>query len=290
VASGESGDEATWRDLIANYAAEPVPDGGEAPWPERENLDPPRLRPSRADPGPAADPARRLGLNDDTDPSLELGDGTGPSGVAGSDPGRRGSGTPGSGPAWDGATGTGSAGNGTVSNGTTGDRPAGNGSAGNDTVSNGTTGDRPAGNGSAGNGTLSNGATGDGAAGHHRPGHGGPGRDGESGPGDQPAPRFTASQPRIIRPASPGPPPGDEDFVPPDPPPLPALDPVAKGSWAALLAGPGYLLIATLAGWAIPGWAAFLAVAAFIGGFATLVVRMGDKPAQDSGPDDGAVL
>ena len=32
------GEEAAWRDLIANYAAEPDPDGGELPWPERENL------------------------------------------------------------------------------------------------------------------------------------------------------------------------------------------------------------------------------------------------------------
>jgi hypothetical protein len=45
-----------------------------------------------------------------------------------------------------------------------------------------------------------------------------------------------------------------------------------------------------MVGWAIPGWAAFLAVAAFVGGFATLVIRMGDKPPRDSGPDDGAVV
>jgi hypothetical protein len=99
-------------------------------------------------------------------------------------------------------------------------------------------------------------------------------------------------RPRIVRPASPVPPvPAvDEDFVPPVPPPLPSLDPVAKGAWAALFGGPGYLLLATMVGWAIPGWAAFLAVAAFVGGFATLVIRMGEKPPRDSGPDDGAVL
>ena len=78
--------------------------------------------------------------------------------------------------------------------------------------------------------------------------------------------------------------------MPPVPPPLPSLDPVAKGAWAALFGGPGYLLLATMVGWAIPGWAAFLAVAAFVGGFATLVIRMGDKPPRDSGPDDGAGL
>ncbi len=78
--------------------------------------------------------------------------------------------------------------------------------------------------------------------------------------------------------------------MPPVPPPLPSLDPVAKGAWTALFGGPGYLLLATIVGWAIPGWAAFLAVAAFVGGFATLVIRMGEKPPRDSGPDDGAVL
>lgn len=101
------------------------------------------------------------------------------------------------------------------------------------------------------------------------------------------------SEPRIIRPASAVPPPpaaDEENFVPPVPPPLPSLDPVAKGAWAALFGGPAYLLIATMAGWAMPDWAAFLAVAAFVGGFATLVIRMGDRPPRDSGPDDGAVL
>jgi hypothetical protein len=97
---------------------------------------------------------------------------------------------------------------------------------------------------------------------------------------------------RIVRPASASPPPGDDDdhFVPPVPPPLPRLDPVTKGAWAALFGGPLYLLIAVTANWQVPDWAAFCAVAAFVGGFATLVVRMGDRPPRDSGPDDGAVV
>jgi hypothetical protein len=98
---------------------------------------------------------------------------------------------------------------------------------------------------------------------------------------------------RIIRPASPAPfPAGDDDdhFVPPDPPPLPRLDPLTKGAWVALFGGPAYLLIAVMVNWQVPGWAAFCAVAAFIGGFATLVVHMGDRPPRDSGPDDGAVV
>jgi hypothetical protein len=97
---------------------------------------------------------------------------------------------------------------------------------------------------------------------------------------------------RIVRPASPAPPPGDDDdhFVPPAPPPLPRPDPVTKGAWAALFGGPAYLLVAVMLGWQVPSWAAFTAVAAFVGGFATLVVRMADRPPRDSGPDDGAVV
>ena len=96
---------------------------------------------------------------------------------------------------------------------------------------------------------------------------------------------------RIVRPASAAPPPGDDDhFVPPVPPPLPRLDPITKGAWAALFGGPLYLLVAVMASWQVPDWAAFCAVAAFVGGFATLVVRMGDRPPRDSGPDDGAVV
>jgi hypothetical protein len=95
-----------------------------------------------------------------------------------------------------------------------------------------------------------------------------------SGPRDWPAP---ASQ-------------DDDHFVPPPPPPLPKIDPITKGAWLALFGGPAYLLIATALGWAIPGIAAFCAVAAFVGGFAVLVLRMDDGPPRDSGPDDGAVV
>jgi len=118
-------------------------------------------------------------------------------------------------------------------------------------------------------------------------------------PGAIPAP----PQLRIIRPASPVPLPApgdgrpgdenadDEHYVPPVPPPLPRLEPAAKGAWVALFGGPGYLLVAVMVGWPVPGWAAFCAVAAFVGGFATLVMRMGDRPPHDdSDPDDGAVV
>ncbi len=80
----------------------------------------------------------------------------------------------------------------------------------------------------------------------------------------------------------------DEHFVPPPPPPLPKLDPITKGAWAALFGGPGYLVVATAAGWSVPGIAAFCAVAAFVTGFAILVLRMNDSSGPGpGGPDDG---
>jgi hypothetical protein len=82
----------------------------------------------------------------------------------------------------------------------------------------------------------------------------------------------------------------EEHYFPPPPPPLPNLDPVAKGAWAALFGGPAYLLVTTLVGWTVPGWAALLAVMAFVGGFAVIVMRLGDGPSRGAGPDNGAVL
>lgn len=217
MAAGASGEESAWHDLIANFAAEPDPAGGEPPWPERENLPAPSHAGPAADSGPDTDPDLQLDLTDGSGPEYDFG--ASPDGQPGPQPGR----------------------------------PDGPGPA-------------SAGTGSGGTGPSS---TGPGTRSGRRP-----------------------SQPRIIRPASPVPPPAsdEEDFVPPVPPPLPTLDPVAKGAWVALFGGPAYLLIATMAGWAVPGWAAFLAVAAFVAGFATLVIRMGDRPPRDSGPDDGAVL
>jgi hypothetical protein len=82
----------------------------------------------------------------------------------------------------------------------------------------------------------------------------------------------------------------EEHFVPPVPPPLPRLQPATKLAWIALLGGPLYLLISTAIGATISGLAAFLAVAAFVGGFVVIVLRMDNGRPPDSGPDDGAVV
>jgi len=89
------------------------------------------------------------------------------------------------------------------------------------------------------------------------------------------------------RKAPPPPAPDDEEhFIPPAPPPLPKLDPVTKGAWVALFGGPAYLVAATAANWSVSGIAAFCAVAAFVAGFAILVLRMHDSSGPD-GPEDG---
>lgn len=82
----------------------------------------------------------------------------------------------------------------------------------------------------------------------------------------------------------------DDRYVPPPLPPQPGLDPVAKGAWLALFGGPGYLLVAMLLSWQIPGWVALTAVAAFVAGFVVLVFRLGDGPSKRDGPDQGAVI
>ncbi|MDQ1671268.1 MAG: hypothetical protein QOE40_3329 [Actinomycetota bacterium] len=106
---------------------------------------------------------------------------------------------------------------------------------------------------------------------------------------------------RVVRPAerdalssaAPGagaPPPEDDHFEPPPPPPIPLPDVVGRFAWAAVLGGPLFLVVATLLDLEVSGWAGFLALTAFVGGFVTLVARMKDRPPEDLGGDDGAVV
>ncbi|MBB6172536.1 hypothetical protein HNR23_002596 [Nocardiopsis mwathae] len=81
-----------------------------------------------------------------------------------------------------------------------------------------------------------------------------------------------------------------DHYIPPPPPPFPRGDLVSRLSWGGLFGGPLLLLGSMLIGVRLPGWLAFCAVAAFIAGFVVLVVRMGDRPSGDNGPDDGAVV
>jgi len=80
----------------------------------------------------------------------------------------------------------------------------------------------------------------------------------------------------------------DEGYLPVPLPPPAKLDSMAKAAWAALICGPVYLLLATFLHWTISGFEAFAAIAAFVGGFVTLVIRLGDGNRDDD--DDGAVV
>jgi hypothetical protein len=78
-------------------------------------------------------------------------------------------------------------------------------------------------------------------------------------------------------------------FVPPEPPPLPAADVTAKFAWLAVIGGPILLLLAVLLGWDMTWWLATVGIGGFLGGFATLVMRM--KTDEDEGdPGRGAVV
>lgn len=87
-------------------------------------------------------------------------------------------------------------------------------------------------------------------------------------------------------------PPEEEDEpyrAAPLPPPA-KLDSISKAAWVGVIGGPGYLLVVSLIlHWTVSAEAAFVAVAAFIGGFVTLVIKLGDRPRRDD-DDDGAVL
>ncbi|AZQ34193.1 hypothetical protein EJ357_12455 [Streptomyces cyaneochromogenes] len=79
-------------------------------------------------------------------------------------------------------------------------------------------------------------------------------------------------------------------FVPPEPPPLPAADPTAKFAWLAVVGGPVLLLLAVLFGWDMTWWLATLGIGGFLGGFATLVMRMKTDDDEDDDPGRGAVV
>ena len=81
-----------------------------------------------------------------------------------------------------------------------------------------------------------------------------------------------------------------DHFIPPEPPPIPASNPVTQLAWAALAIGPTFLILGTLLGWGLGGFMGFLAVATSIGGGVTLIARMDDRPNTEDRGDDGAVL
>ncbi|WP_171171186.1 hypothetical protein [Streptomyces sp. I05A-00742] len=94
---------------------------------------------------------------------------------------------------------------------------------------------------------------------------------------------------------APLPDPADEDddeghFVPPEPPPLPAGDVTSRFAWIAVLGGPLLLLVMVLLRQELTWWITTLGIGGFLGGFATLVLRMRDDDEDDDDPGRGAVV
>ncbi|QOV38898.1 hypothetical protein IM697_11250 [Streptomyces ferrugineus] len=79
-------------------------------------------------------------------------------------------------------------------------------------------------------------------------------------------------------------------FVPPEPPPLPEADVTTKFAWLAVVGGPLLLLLAVLLSWEMTWWLATLGIGGFLGGFATLVMRMKTDDEGDDDPGRGAVV
>lgn len=83
----------------------------------------------------------------------------------------------------------------------------------------------------------------------------------------------------------------EEHFVPPAPPPLPAVDPRRRLAWAGLFGSPMLMVLDVVLGWRLPDWLLFLMAASFAGGFVYLVATMPKRPGDGpGGPDDGAVV
>ena len=79
-------------------------------------------------------------------------------------------------------------------------------------------------------------------------------------------------------------------FVPPEPPPLPQLEPRRKLAWIGLFGAPLMMLVAVVLGWSYPSWLSFLLVAGFVGGFGYLVATMPRSRGDDGSGDNGAIV
>lgn len=81
----------------------------------------------------------------------------------------------------------------------------------------------------------------------------------------------------------------DDHFVPPEPPPLPTLEPPRLLAWTGVFGVPILVIVASVLKISVPSFASMLCLAWFVGGFGYLVATM----RRDGDPDewdDGAVL
>ncbi len=84
------------------------------------------------------------------------------------------------------------------------------------------------------------------------------------------------------------PPPVEDHFEPPAPPPLGRLEPLTALAWLGVLGAPIFFALALWTGTNVDGWLGLAGVGAFIGGFGVLFSRLG--PDRDDDGGDGAVL
>lgn len=89
-------------------------------------------------------------------------------------------------------------------------------------------------------------------------------------------------------PAPPEEPDTGDDFVPPEPPPIPRAGTATRFAWLGAIGGPILLVLAAIL--SLPSPVAVLGLAGFVIGFGVLVARSPDRARQDDGWDDGAVL
>ena len=80
-----------------------------------------------------------------------------------------------------------------------------------------------------------------------------------------------------------------DHYIPPPPPPIPDSDLITKACWIGIIGGPLWLILATILGWGAGGLSGLLAVLAFVGGFVTLVARMGGDEQPGDEVDGGVV-
>ncbi len=88
----------------------------------------------------------------------------------------------------------------------------------------------------------------------------------------------------------PTPPEEDTRWEPPPPPPIPRPEPRRGLAWLCLFGTPVLALLLLILGVVVPGWATFLMVVAFVGGFGYLVATMAPAPSDPWSGDDGARL
>ncbi|WP_147917295.1 hypothetical protein [Ruania zhangjianzhongii] len=81
----------------------------------------------------------------------------------------------------------------------------------------------------------------------------------------------------------------DEGYIPPEPPPIGATDPLPTLAWLMALGGPILTVLLLIFWTTAPGWLYLSAVGASLAGWLVLFWRM-PKGRSDSGDDNGAVL